>query len=390
MNQYAPTISSRIIYSIGDTHCCGRQIIDFIQRLKTRELVEDSNVQPAFILLGDLCDGFGEPQDWQPRQFVDDIIKRAARFPELQAALDDKRPLVNWHKFPNSKDGAPVGVITATQILENAGLENSGKDELMALYEATRAFETLALYRDLQRSAPDRFFVVLGNHDVDLLRGKSRYGRQQKHLLLGLLGFSPIEVTRHIQNGTPDFMAGHPFLAWLKERPHMILSQDTIYMHGGPTTSLGRRFAVESFQTWLDTLDSARACSWDHPAFEEHRSFLSPDSAENDWVAHPETIQNFLKAAGKKYLAVGHSPFLDFEKGKMLDLDAPELQIYFKTPAMLPPDGALIKHDTNLKRNGMLWACRHDCLLDAWLGINADTDTFCPLRGSAFSGGTSA
>lgn len=372
MAKYTVNLSNSIVYSIGDTHGCGREVMDFVTRLELRSC-RLGEAHPAYIQLGDLCDGFAFPEDRSVEALRIFSEERLKSMPELRDVLfRESNHFVDWTR----NDGVR-GLMTGRELFEC-----SRPDVVEAVYQAFRCFETLHLYSRFQQRHPNDFFVIFGNHDGDILRGRCAYGRQQKYILLGLLGLSPDAVINHMQNGKTSRVLRHPCLRWLNQRPHIILSRDTVYMHGGPTGELGASVKTEeAFSSWLLSLDNARSEGMDHPLFKEHESFLSPDGSSNDWLMHPECIRNFLHAANKKYLAVGHSPFLDYEKGPMLDLEHADenMKKLFRTPAQLPPDKCLIKHDTNMKRVGELWACRHEIGTDIWTGIDADLNEF-PLR----------
>lgn len=364
MAKYTVKLSQSVIYSIGDTHACGGQILEFVQKLTLRSERRGEEARPAFVQLGDLCDGFAFPEDRSIEALKGCNQQRLEAMPELKAALfkADQR-FIDWER-----DAGIRHKFTAQELLAS-----TQADVVEATYQAFRCFETLMLYSRHQQWYPEDFYVIFGNHDADLLRGRCAYGRQQKYILLALLGFSPDEVVAHMREGRPELVLRHPWLKWLSERPHIAMSRDTVYMHGGPTGELGARFERadhDDFNAWLEEIDDARANGWDDPHFTEHKCFLSPDGADNDWLRHPERVLNFLAAAQCCYCAVGHSPFLDFEKGPMLDLANSPHKKLFATPAQLPPEGRLIKHDTNMKRVGELWACRHETGTDVWTGID--------------------
>lgn len=375
MAEYVCRIDRPHVYSIGDTHGRGREVVDFIHTLEARS-ISLCEEKPVFIQLGDLCDCFALPSAESLR---DCLERRIATVNGLSAALSNGAGFVDWRLNPGSlREGQVRAFVSGADLLNS---EDSSV--LASLYEATMSFETLSVYSALQSTRPDDFVVIFGNHDADLLRGRSDYGRQQKYLLWGLLGFTPEETVAHMLEGTPSVMMRHPWIRWLNERPHLAIAEDAVYMHGGPTGKLSselRDGGKTSFGEWVDRLAHARHEGWDHPAFKEHECFLSPDGADNDWVHHPETIEDFCEAAGVKYLAVGHSPFLDFEKGPLIDLARAESWRHlFHTPAQLPPEGRLIKHDTNLKRGGELWACYHRVGTDVWTGIDVAGQA-CELR----------
>lgn len=380
MAEYTQTLQHKVIYSTGDTHGQGRRVLAMLDRL--REKSRSAGEQAAFIQLGDLCDAFSFPPQETDDALRKDVLERMARIPELSLAMRDGRQLVDW-RLDNPKYDYYKGSLRGTRDPMFL-LEEGERDQLVAIYQAGKCYETLKLYFERQQADPEHFYVVFGNHDADLLRGRSDYGRQQKYLLLGLLGFSPDEVIAHMQKGTPDVILRAPWLAWLNTRPHLILSRDTAYMHGGPTTELVQKLGCDhrAFRRWIRRADLARHVGWNHPMFKEHFSFLSPDGAPNDWLCHPERIAMFCHAAHIRYLAVGHSPFLDFEKGPLLDLKnaTPQDKQCFVSPALLPPDARLIKHDTNLKRYGELWFCRHETGSSLWTAWDEATCTAHAIR----------
>ena len=378
MRRYIRLIKDQIVYSLGDTHGRGQEMCLFVQAL-TMKLNARGENNPVFVQLGDLCDCFALPKNdhgdvLSPEEIRSHIKRRIRQVPGLEKALfgEPGKRFVDWRLYQGSlRDGEVHGYITADDLINS-----EDASVISSLYEATMSFETLACFTKLQQTDPDHFIVIFGNHDADLLRGHSDYGRQQKYIFLGLLGFTPDEVVDHMIHGSPDVILRHPWLKWMNERPHMARSADTIYMHGGPTGSLAHELSLagnDGFDKWLDELETARQDGWENPAFEEHHSFLSPDGADNDWVYHQNCISDFCHAANVRYLAVGHSPFLDFPKGPLIDLKkAQKWRHLFNTPARLRPDGSLIKHDTNLKRGGEFWACRHETGSDVWTGISAD------------------
>ena len=387
MHRYIHETKAQIIYSLGDAHGRGREMCDFMQSL-TAKVEKRGENKPVFVQLGDLCDCFALPKndkgDVVSLEEMKLLVKqRIQHVPGLEQALfgEDGKRFVDWRLYQGSlREGSVQGFITADELINSDEIS-----VISSLYEATMSFETLCCFTQLQQNDPDHFIVIFGNHDADLLRGHSDYGRQQKYLFLGLLGFTSDEVVEHMIHGTPAVMLRHPWLNWMNERPHMARSSDTLYMHGGPTGSLVRELVQagnQGFGNWLDSLDLAREDGWENPAFEEHHSFLSPDGADNDWVYHQNCISDFCHAANVRYLAVGHSPFLDFPKGPLIDLKkAQQWRPLFNTPAQLKPDGRLIKHDTNLKRGGELWACRHETGSDVWTGISADlNESMLPCR----------
>ncbi len=384
MLKYTQILHHGVVYSLGDVHGQGGRMVEFVKRLK-RFSAEKDPCQAAFVQLGDLCDGFSFPEDDSRERLIAETKARIARIPELHTANGTHVRLVNWRLDAPERDyfkGSVRGTTTIEEICNEGA-----RDMVVALYQAIKCFETLKFFFEFQTAEPHQFYVVLGNHDADLLRGCCRYGKQQKYILLNLLGFTADEVIKHMTVGTPNVMLRSPYLAWLNARPHLLLSGDTAYMHGGPTGKLSRklRCSPRAFRRWLTAVDVARTsqAGWNHSVFCEHESFLSPDKADDDWISHPEFISAFCRASHKAFLAVGHSPFLDYAKGKRIDLGrvSQAARVLFRTPARLAYEGKLIKHDTNLKRIGEMWACRHQVGSKKWTGIDEKLTEEVLLRG---------
>ena len=370
--KYTVRIPHRVVYSIGDAHGRGREVIETIQRLEFRSMLRGES-HPAFVQLGDLCDGFAMPPNATDDDLRATVHAKIDEMPDLAAVLHrDGNLFVDWRR-----DEGVRAKLSGHELLNT-----TDHDILVALFQAVRCFETLKLFCLFQKS--HEFYVTFGNHDGDLLRGGCAYGRQQKYILLGLLGLSPDAVIAHMTEGRTRRVLRNPWLNWLYHCPHIVMSADTVYMHGGPTGAISERLAREGsdgFTTWIDELDSARRNGLRDIAFAEHECFLSPDGAPNDWTLRPDRISDFLHAAGRKYLAVGHSPFLDYEKGPKLDLEhaTDEMRHHFTTPGQLAPEGRLIKQDTDMKRTGGLWVCRHEVGTDTWTAFDADLHET-PLR----------
>lgn len=358
--QYTVNLHHKHIYSLGDVHGRGQEMLDFLRSLELspQTLPKDACV----IQLGDLIDCFAFP----PRASIVNLrttITHILQSPQLQS-LDHHLPML---APADSQDQSR----TIAQLLDPAC--NIERDELFNelkhLYSALLSFQTLTLFSQLQSSHPDQFFILIGNHDVDLLRGKCRYAKRQKEFLLSFLGLTNSVVIAHMLEGCPFIIEQSPILKWLQERPHIALSSDTIYMHGGPTTSLSQSLCEHgngAFDDFLRCADEARTQDWKNPLFLEHHSFLSPDGAHNDWHHNPETITSFCKSAQRSFIALAHSPFLHFPKGQDLDLDDPKLQTFFEKADRIGPGKMLIKHDTNLKRGGRFCACHHSQNTDSW------------------------
>ncbi|MFA5623589.1 MAG: hypothetical protein WC966_00835 [Bradymonadales bacterium] len=360
MLKYTKYLPHKHVYSIGDIHGRATELLSVMAKFQI--LPQELSTNACFVQLGDLIDCFSFPKNANVvnlRIAVGELLKK----PEF-ADINIDAPMLapaDSHDFERSI----AELLDPRSTIERDELYN----ELLHLHSALRSYETLILFKELQEQHPNQFVVVIGNHDIDLLRGRCRYAKRQKEFLLSFLGFSNAIAKTHIQEGCPFILEQSPILAWLNERPHIALSDDTVYMHGGPDAKLAQEIKLrgeDAFIEFLHVIDEARESAWMHPVFLEHDSFMSPDGEKNDWYHHPEILTAFKQASGKEYLAFGHSPFLHFPKGVDLDLNDDELQEYFVKCDRIGPGKILIKHDTNLKRGGRFCVCYHEVGTNIW------------------------
>jgi len=247
--------------------------------------------------------------------------------------------------------------------------------ERLALLGALDVLATLRAFRTLAAEAAaagGRVVCLLGNHDLDLLRGAFRYEAREKAYLLALLGVDPAVARRHAAAGgaTDAVAAAAPELAWLTGRPLMARAGDVLCVHGGPTRAALAELAgrgvrdLEGVAAWLG---AARARGLDDPAFAEGASLFSPDAPADDAVADPGLAWRLLDLTGARVLAVGHSPFLHRPKGRWLDLRDPAARADVERPLRLGP---LLKLDTNQKRGGPAWVVLGDAA--GWRAVRDD------------------
>jgi hypothetical protein len=233
--------------------------------------------------------------------------------------------------------------------------------ERKAIAGAVDSLLTLGFFRKLQASG-DPVVCLLGNHDVDLLRGDFRYFPRQKAWLLALAGVEPGDIAAHARREGPgpgDWT--DPDLAWLRELPFLAVGAGVLAVHGGPTHTLVRSFDILGIRDVRDLaayLQRGRAAGFRHASLEEGASVLSPDSADDDAVLDTDLCRRFQDLANARLLAVGHSPFLHFPKGQWQDLDDPEIAACVEVPALLGAGGRVLKLDTNTKRGGPCWLVR--------------------------------
>jgi hypothetical protein len=289
---------------------------------------------------------------------VGDLVDRGRedeRLPErlASAALPKEEVLV-----PDS--GAEDVSVTLRAVLDGTAPWNktSLHQERVALLGALDTLETLRGFMALERCSAGRVLCLLGNHDLDLLRGNYNYFRRQKSYLLALLGLSPERIALHARVGLSfaELADAAPELAWLVRRPLLAVGAEIVAVHGGPTRALIDRLpalginSIDQLGAWLDA-------AWevpDHDAFREGASLLSPDQPEDDFIFGAGLRRTFLGLAKAKLLAVGHSAFLHAN--------------HFE-PILLA-DGQVLKLDTGMKRAGPAWLVQRQT--GCWSALRED------------------
>ncbi|MDY0061797.1 MAG: metallophosphoesterase [Myxococcota bacterium] len=348
------------LFLLGDVHGRWEKVA---QLLASRGWLDRAGrfAPPAgshLIQLGDLVDR-GTPPTTLP--LLDHPQGPATLLRQLAAAgVPDTRLLA-----PPAAAAGPVtvGALLAGRLDWPAELRREEQRHLLA---ALDVLTTLRLFLALQAQAADagaRLTCLLGNHEVDLLGGEPRYFVRQKLHLLALLGVpadSPLRCAPSPLRGPARLadLARWPELAWLAGLPFALGTHGLLLVHGGPTRRLLGSLdllGITRLAGLLDRLEEERAAGFVGPLLQEGASLLSPDLPEDDAVADPSLAQQLLRLADAHTLAVGHSPFLHFPKGRWQQLGDPEVRARAERPARLGPGGLILKLDTNLKRGGPAW-----------------------------------
>ncbi len=342
------------LFLLGDVHGRGEEVA---QLLAARGLSAGSlwcgSPEQALVQVGDLIDFAAFPA-------VDAEEKLG---PLLQLAAD--RHLGESDLLlPGLAGDSEYGLrdLLAGRVAFSQALQ---QQERVALYGALQSLATLRLFRRWDTAAVassdrGRVCCLLGNHDLDLLRGRFLYARRQKCFLMALCGVPLREVLRHAAHGLPcaEWVHSSPELEWLHALPMVAIAGSTLLVHGGPPRAWVASMEVlgiDGPDGLASYLDAARAEGFEHPAFAEGLSLFSPDAPDDDWLRLPAPAARFLERMGVAQMAVGHSPFLHFPKGRWQDLNQDEVRFKIDRPARLGTQVEIIKLDTNLKRAGLLW-----------------------------------
>jgi len=125
--------------------------------------------------------------------------------------------------------------------------------EQSALSDACDGIATIRLFMQLEadvQAAGSRLICLMGNHELDLLRGRFHYANRQKQYFLTLLGLEPDMVEEHAARGLPCSTlldSGSRELSWLFERPFLAIGEGIVAVHGGPVNDLFQNLICSTF-----------------------------------------------------------------------------------------------------------------------------------------------
>ena len=166
-----------------------------------------------------------------------------------------------------------------------------------------------------------------------------------------------------------------PALTWLLDRPVMAAGQGILAVHGGPCERLVIAMQTLGWRRLSDleaAFQEAREAGFDHPLTEEGASVLAPGRTQDDMFTRPVLRHRLLRLAGARHLAVGHSPFLHFPRGRWVDIEDPGVRRLLETPAFLGPHGEVLKLDTDMKRGGPAWLVSAGIGTGRWHALRED------------------
>ena len=116
MSIYTRELTGDVVYSIGDAHGRGREIVEFLGGLRAR--ARAAGERAAFVQLGDLCDCFTLPEVHDNATLRALIRRRIAEVPGLREAVEG-RMFVDWRLFEGSlREGEVRGFETAETLIE--------------------------------------------------------------------------------------------------------------------------------------------------------------------------------------------------------------------------------------------------------------------------------
>jgi hypothetical protein len=217
--------------------------------------------------------------------------------------------------------------------------------------EGAESREVIHLIRSLEEQAPDRVHVLLGNHELLLLRAFSgdaavlnfesawswastnpalseylhaidmprlstdeiRSSFQQTYRETGYAQYPDkydaavrnvgVEARRRVAELLRQSLVEDGSLSWLLNLPAGAKIADWVFFHGGPPAAF--------FGDMVDLNGTVRellvAQAWRHELLEPYRSAKSPIGTRN-WAPDEATADRYLRQYGVRHIAFGHSP----------------------------------------------------------------------------------
>lgn len=217
--------------------------------------------------------------------------------------------------------------------------------------EGAESHDVIHLVRSLQRQAPERVHVLLGNHELLMLRAvfggdallnyesawswasangalaeclqangvqristtEIRESFQQTYRSTGSALYPtkydkavrciPSEVRRHVAELLKQSLIDEGSLCWLSHLSAGAKIDDWAFFHGGPPAAFDGD--IEDLNRTIRELLIQKA--WTHDLLEPYRSAYSPIATRN-WANDEATTNKFLRHYGVQHIAFGHSP----------------------------------------------------------------------------------
>ena len=217
--------------------------------------------------------------------------------------------------------------------------------------EGAESLEVTRLLRGLQHRNPGRVHVLMGNHEIILLRALSgvvedlnwettwswarrdddftRYLRsngvpeisteemqscfQRTYRETGVVLYPDhytataeqvsAEIRRNAARRLKECMIDDGTYQWISQLPAGIKIENWVFFHGGPPGESNLNVPELNKTIW-DLVDSE---SWDDPRLAPYGSIESPMSTRN-WAAEEQRVDQFLDRYDVDHIAFGHSP----------------------------------------------------------------------------------
>jgi len=245
---------------------------------------------------------------------------------------------------------------------------------LVAAYKTYLLANMIMVGQKINNGDPSKgnIFVLLGNHEADLLSGKIYYRSLQKTFLLNMLGISGTfehEWKDKVVNTTPRFQQGKivefrdaperfigsvELLRWINNFPTAIVSRGNLIMHAGPGEELLDAInngSIKSVEQICTKMFELRSTAIERDGIYQAESIYDLHRNISYLVDNTYRLVPMLNLLNCKLLAVGHSPYLVMQA---LGIETSESNIE-KYPYLLSQTGLinerLIKLDGAVKYN---------------------------------------
>lgn len=204
---------------------------------------------------------------------------------------------------------------------------------LIAAYKTYLLANTVMVGQKINNSDPSKgnIFVLLGNHEADLLSGKIYYRSLQKTFLLNMLGISGTfehEWKDKVINSAPRFQQGKivefrneperfigsvELLRWINSFPTAVVSRGNLVMHAGPGEELLDAInngSIKSVEQICTKMFELRSAAIERDGIYQAESIYDLHRNISYLVDNTYRLVPMLNLLNCKFLAVGHSPYL--------------------------------------------------------------------------------
>lgn len=245
---------------------------------------------------------------------------------------------------------------------------------LIAAYKTYLLTNMVMVGQKINNGDPSKgnVFVLLGNHEADLLSGKIYYRSLQKTFLLNMLGIPGTfehEWKDKVTNLAPRFQQGKivefrdaperfigsiELLRWINGFPTAIVSRGNLIMHAGPGEKLLDSIndgSIKSVEQICTKMFELRSIAIEKDGIYQAESIYDLHRNISYLVDNTHRLVPMLNLLNCKLLAVGHSPYLVMQA---LGIETSDSNIG-KYPYLLSQTGLindrLIKLDGAVKYN---------------------------------------
>ncbi|HJP96539.1 MAG TPA: hypothetical protein VJ843_04160 [Candidatus Saccharimonadales bacterium] len=313
----------------------------------------------SLVIAGDMLDCYsGVPLDEAGRILHELVMDSSVQISEIEEAL---QVIVGQKEFRLSEESL-------------SSIDMRVKKELINAYKSYKVLKLIwqSYLFNNENSEYGNVVALLGNHEVDLLNGRLFYCSLQKSFLLNMLGvggahelefkafkegkaplYSTGEIAKYIER-PHGYIHLTAMLSWLANQPIGASMDNILIMHSGPTKTLMSRIDEGSIKNKYEAdryLSGLRDTALTADDIYFLPSIFDFRTEVDTLVSGTRTLRPFLSMYGCEFLAIGHSPYLNFQVMGM-PTDKETLKSY---PKILHAVGMIndtvVKVDSGLKED---------------------------------------